>query len=38
MCRFGVVCRFGLYFERVWGCIVRRFGDVLYVGLGMYCV
>ena len=29
-------CVLGLYFVRVWGCIVCRFGDVLCVGLGLY--
>ena len=40
MCRFGdVLCvGLGMYFVRVWGCIVCRFGVVLCVGLGLYFV
>ena len=46
MCRLGdVLCvglgcisrgigDMGMYFVRVWGCIVCRFGDVFHAGLG----
>ena len=40
MCRLGDVLYVGLgmYFMRVWGCIVFRFEDVFLIGLGLYCM